>query len=65
MRAEWYKLLKIIYCRISPTEYIEEEVKLQSYVLSFLAFFAGELYMKTFVQVSMKVQRIDGALSRM
>ena len=37
--AEWYKVLKIIHCRISLTEYIEEEVILQSYILSFLFFF--------------------------
>ena len=39
--AESYKVLKIIHCRISSTEKIEEDVKLQSYILSFLFFFAG------------------------
>ena len=58
-------VLKTIRCKISPTKKIEEEVKLQSYILIFLGFFAGEQYMKTAVKVSMKVQRITGALSRM
>ena len=41
--AEWYKVLKIIHCRIYPTKQIEEEVKLQSYILSFLyCFFSLE-----------------------
>ena len=66
--AEWYKVSKIVHCRISPTDQIEEEVKLQSYILSSLFFlfdfFAGEQCMKTLVKVSMKVQRITGALSR-
>ena len=39
--------------------------QIQSYILSFLVIFAGEQYMKTPVKVSMKVQRIAGALSRM
>ena len=64
LRAEWYKALKIIHCKISPTEQIEKEVKLQSYILSFLFFSAGEQYMKTPANISMKGQRIDGALSR-
>ena len=38
LRAEWYKVLNILHCRISPTEYIEEEVKLQFYILGFLIF---------------------------
>ena len=46
---------------------IEEEVKLQSYILSFLFFFAAEQYRKTSVKVSMKlqVQRTAGAFTRM
>ena len=33
--SEWCKVLKIIHCRISPTQQIEEEeAKLQSYILS-------------------------------
>ena len=60
--AESYKVLKIIHCRISSTEKIEEDVKLQSIILCFLFFFRR---MKTRVKVSMKVQRIAGALSRM
>ena len=30
LKAEGYKVLKVIHCRISPTEKIEEQVKLQS-----------------------------------
>ena len=67
LRAEWYKVLRIIYCRISPTEQIEEETKRESYILNFQVscfFFAGEQYIKTTVKVSIKVQRTAGALSR-
>ena len=39
LRDEWYKVLKIIHGRMSVTEEIEENVKLQSYILSFLGFF--------------------------
>ena len=62
LRAEWHKVLKIIHCRISLTK---QEMKLLSYILSFLVFVAGEQSMKTLVKVSMDVQRIAGALSRM
>ena len=37
--AEWYTVLNILHCRISPTKNTEEKVKLQSYILSFLFFF--------------------------
>ena len=62
LTAEWHKVLKFIHCRISLTK---EEVKLLSYILSFLVFVAGAQSMKTLVKVSMNVQRIAGALSRM
>ena len=39
LRDEWYQVLSIIHCAVSPAEKIEEEVKLQSYILSFLVFF--------------------------
>ena len=64
LRAEWYKMLKILHCRIYPTERMEEEVKLQPYILSSPVFFAEKQYMKTPVKVSIKGQRITGALSR-
>ena len=40
--AESYKVLKIIHCRISSTEKIEEDVKLQSIILCFLFFFSPD-----------------------
>ena len=53
LRAEWYKgLKKIIHCRISPTEKIEKEVKLQSYMLSFLFFFSLESSIWKRLQIS-------------
>ena len=44
LRAEWYRVLNILYWRISPTIYLKEEVKFQSYVLSSLVFFIGKQY---------------------
>ena len=55
----------LLRCRISETNQIEEEVKFQSYMLSFLfLFFTGKQYMKTSIKVSIKVKRIIWALSR-
>ena len=63
LRTECYKVLKII--GISPTEQIQEEVKLQSFILSLLLFFAGERCMETPVKDLMKGQRITGAHFRL
>ena len=65
LRAESYKVLKVLYCGISPTKKIEEEFKLQPYILSFLYFVARNQYRKTPIKVSIKVQRIIRCLYRM
>ena len=44
LRARFYRLSKILRCRISPTIQLTDKVKFQSYRLSFLGFFIGKQY---------------------
>ena len=68
-------VLKIRHCRISPNKQIEEEVKLQSYIISFLFvcffyffylfiyFFTEKQYMKRPMKVSIKGLQMRSKMS--
>ena len=54
LRAEWYSITKILYCRIFLTIQLTDKVEFQSYILNFLFFIIiiiGKQYMKTLKKI--------------
>ena len=66
LRPEWYIVLKILHCKMSPITQLKEKVKFQYYILHFLGFCHCEaIYENTYKSLHKSTERIIGILSRM